>query len=164
MGRTSTSRRHPGTATITILTDEWVRLDFHLSHGGISDSVEVLATEGAPGTQWLYIQVPAVNLEWHPFSLAGCGPSVVIKAAGDWTRRLHQVTSETPESSLPVSIDGVFGNACPPWRPYARVLLIGGGVGVTPWLPMMTESLAGNEDVPHASLVWVARDGTWSRL
>lgn len=35
LGRTSTSSRHPGTAVVTVLTDEWVRLDVHLSpHGG----------------------------------------------------------------------------------------------------------------------------------
>lgn len=122
----------------------------------------MLKSEGAPGTQWMYVQVPAVNCEWHPFSLAGCGPSIVIKATGNWTRRLYRAAVEAasgPGSTLSVSIDGVYGNACPPWRPYARVLLIGGGVGVTPWLPMMSESLAGNAEVPQCSLVWVARNG-----
>ena len=74
----------------------------------------------------------------------------MIKASGDWTRRLHKLArdqaadalSGTAAGSLPMEqlsrvtteiaceIDGVYGSAAPPWRAYSHVLFVGGGVGV----------------------------------
>ena len=177
-------------AKTTVLTDDWVRLDVDMGHTR-------LRSEGAAGTQWMYVRVPLISGEWHPFSLAAHGPSVVIKGAGDWSKALHALAvstatqqqqqqqqqqqphwhrrgrqasqglmevvdasvgmvtdqavanphlvtaADTDKSGsqlvcqLPVEIDGVYGHQAPPWQSYSHILLIGGGVGITPWLPLM---------------------------
>ena len=201
LGRTATNRRRTGTATVAILTDEWVRLDVTIddstanpprqrgAKGSINNEYAekqneggVLQTEGAAGTRWMYLRVPSIDGEWHPFSLRDRTASVIIKAAGDWTKRLHTTCSDACSKGghgrLAVEVDGVYGNASPPWRAYDRVLLIGGGVGITPWLPMMDANFAaaaaaggdaglrsgsiaeGGVACQQCSLIWVARDRT----
>jgi len=116
----------------------------------------------------------------------------VIKGIGDWTKRLHQLavaqateallataaSSDRPSehnvipmeqlssvtTELICEIDGVYGNASPPWRSFSHVLFVGGGVGVTPWLPAMEEHqelhrLYGST-VQTMWLVWIGRDHT----
>jgi hypothetical protein len=102
------------------------------------------------GTQFLYMRVPALGSEAHPFSLAAMCPSFIIKCNGDWTQRLHDlaVTQATasliadaaqkgtvlhPEdisldqltkvtTKIVCEVDGVYGNASPPWRSFSHVL------------------------------------------
>ena len=98
-----------------------------------------MTSEGATGTRWIYLKIPAVSGEWHPFSLCDDGTSVLITTAGDWSEKLHAACVIHRQVGLPVQIDGVYGSVSPAWRPYSRVLLIGGGVGVAPWLPLMAK-------------------------
>ena len=85
--RIASSRHHKARATVRVMTDEWLRLDV------ATDALPSLTTAGAVGTQFMYLRVPALGREWHPFSLADTRPSVVIKATGDWTRRLHSLAA-----------------------------------------------------------------------
>lgn len=171
LGRTSSSRFHRVVATTTIMTDDWVRLDLDMGH-------TELQSEGAAGTQWIYLRVPGVSGEWHPFSLAAHGPSVVIKGAGDWSKALHKLAVTTAQEELaasaeagvagaqlvcklPVEIDGAYGHQAPPWQSYSHVLLIGGGVGVTPWLPLMSSgggAVSGLRSTQRCSLIFTCKD------
>ena len=145
-----------------------------------------MTSEGAYGTQFAYLRVPEINDESHAFSLADRSLSIVIKGAGDWTKRLHQlaVTQATEALSasagadvskaVPVEqltgittdlvceIDGVYGNASPPWRSFSHVLFVGGGVGVTPWLPAMEEHQEllrqHGSSAQTMKLCWIGRD------
>ena len=149
LNRTATSRFHHVTARVRLMTADWVRVDV----AGPS-----LRSEAAYGTQFLYLRVPALGGESHAFSLAARCPSIVIKANGDWTRRLHELAQKQAAAALgiehgsaPMSrlssvatdlaceVDGVYGNASPPWRSYSHVLFVAGGVGVAPWLPAIEE-------------------------
>ena len=56
---------------------------------------------------------------------------------------------------LPVDVDGVYGSQTSPWGSYSHLLMIGGGVGVTPWLPLMEHGLDSSQ---RCSLVFVVRD------
>ena len=158
--RTASSRFHRVTARARVLTDEWLRLDMV---GGGQLGGGALTSNAAYGTQFMYLRVSAIGGEAHAFSLAARCPSIVIKASGDWTRRLHSLVKEQAADALSAAatvpigdalpmaqlsqittdlaceIDGVYGNAAPPWRAYSHVLFIGGGVGVAPWLPAMEE-------------------------
>ena len=186
VNRTSSSRVHRVTACVRVMTDEWVRLDIAAS--------QVVTTDAAYGTQFVYLRVPALGAEAHAFSLAAQRLSLVIKASGGWTRRLHQLVrdqaadallgtaaphgveraSERVEhDGLPIGqlsrvttnlmceIDGVYGNASPPWRSYSHVLFVGGGVGVTPWLPAMEEHTEmhrlHSQTAQTMKLVWCGR-------
>jgi hypothetical protein len=104
------------------------------------------------GTQFLYIRVPELGPEAHPFSLAAMCPSFVIKCNGDWTQRLHDLAVKQATESLIADaakkgsvlhpdgisldqltkvttkiiceVDGVYGNASPPWRSFSHVLYV----------------------------------------
>jgi len=69
--------------------------------------------------------------EAHPFSLS-CAPNgaylrLSIKAVGDFTRRIRSLTPGTP-----VIIDGPHGVMTPRQCRSDKVLLIAGGIGITP--------------------------------
>ena len=173
------------------MSDEWIRVD-------LVDTSDIVTSEAAYGTQFLYMRVPALGPEEHAFSLAACCPSIIIKQSGDWTRRLHElavtqarealssdagdqdeehnmvsreyVTKSSPDNLIPIEklcstttkliceIDGVYGNASPPWHSFSYVLFVGGGVGVTPWLPAMEEYLLCDIQGQTMELVWIGRN------
>ena len=190
LDRTATSCFLRVVAHVRVMTDDWVRID-------VVDTLGVIASEAAFGTQFMYLRVPALGGESHAFSLASRCPSLVIKASGDWTRRLHQlaVTQATEAvvtqrgsdeqqqandltnaglitmeqvgsitTKLVCEMDGVYGNASPPWCSFSHVLFVGGGVGVTPWLPAMEEHLEmchlEDGSMQTMRLVWIARNHT----
>jgi hypothetical protein len=72
---------------------------------------------------------------------------------------MDQLTKVT--TKIVCEIDGVYGNASPPWRSYPHVIFVGGGVGVTPWLAAMEEhlELCRVQDPVDQSmqLVWIGR-------
>lgn len=182
LNRTSSIRFQRMLARVRVMSADWIRLDLV---GGLDG----VASEAAYGTQFAYLRVPALGGEAHAFSLAARCPSFVIKRLGDWTEGLHQlavtqatealvataagseeasnddVTTEQLSSittELVVEIDGVYGNASPPWRAFSNVLFVGGGVGLAPWLPAMEEHqelqrLHGST-VQTMQLVWIGRD------
>jgi len=95
-----------------------------------------------PG-QFVFLNIAAVSsIEWHPFSIASCDEkqlSVYVRCRGDWTSKLHDVAAAAPAAAtLPVRIEGPYGDfgahvnlqgdAC------RTVVMVGGGVGVTPML------------------------------
>lgn len=144
-------------AHMRVMSDDLIGVD-------LIDTRDILTSEAAYGTQFLYLRVPALGLNSHPFSLAALCPSFVIRCNGDWTRRLHDLAVKQAMQALGLAsrdnallnsehisieelskvttkivceIDGVYGNSSPPWRSFSHVLFIGGGVGVTPWLAVM---------------------------
>jgi NAD(P)H-flavin reductase len=173
LGRTASSRSHRVAAKATVMTDGWLRLDLQM---GCTE----LRTEGAAGTQWVYMRVPGVSGEWHPFSLAAHGPSVIIKGVGDWSKALHKLAVTTASagaqpgvagagsntkrqlvSQLSVEIDGAYGQQSPPWQSFSHILLIGGGVGVAPWLPLMDSgggAVSGLGETQRCSLIFTCRN------
>lgn len=189
LNRTATTRFHRVVGRIRVMSADWIRLDL------VGDLAGMIRSEGAYGTQWTYLRVPALGSESHAFSLASRSLSIVIKGNGDWTKRLHALAVTQAREALSATAtaadgaagsdgeqlltnvttdliceaDGVYGNVSPPWRCFSHVLLIGGGVGITPWLPMMEEyqeeRCAGGGDsatVPPAvqtmRMVFIGRD------
>ena len=168
-------------AHVRVMSEDLIGVD-------LVDTRSIATTEAAYGTQFLYLRVPALGSNSHPFSLAARCPSFVIKCNGDWTRRLHALAVTQATEALVASaesgrrlnpdiiamdqltkvttkivceIDGVYGNASPPWRSYSHVIFVGGGVGVTPWLAAMEEhlELCRVQDPVEQSmqLVWIGR-------
>ena len=93
-----------------------------------------------PG-QYILLRVPELSrLQWHPFTIVGSTSSsgddalaceVYIRKAGDWTGALLKRTQE----ALPctVTVDGPFGSPCDQLSNYARIVIVGTGIGVTPY-------------------------------
>lgn len=110
--------------------------------------------------QFVYVNVPGVSLtEWHPYSLAS-GPheehlEVFVKGSGDWSKRLARQAKVRQHSTkgkgaagkgaagkgaaaLPrIRVDGPYGGITLPYKRYETLLLVGGGIGVTPLLSVL---------------------------
>ena len=89
--------------------------------------------------QWIMVCIPEVSpLEWHPFSLSSSPhhSSMVIhcRVLGNWTKRLQRVVLNRPvdASRLSMYIEGPYGTLELPLSDYKSVLLVSGGIGITP--------------------------------
>ncbi|GAU29465.1 hypothetical protein TSUD_227300, partial [Trifolium subterraneum] len=114
--------------------------------------------------QYMFVQCPAVSpFEWHPFSItsAPCDDylSVHIRQLGDWTYELKRVFSEacepplagksgllradeTTKKSLPqLRIDGPYGAPAQDYAKYDVLLLVGLGIGATPFISILKDLL-----------------------
>ncbi|KAE9614103.1 hypothetical protein Lal_00016456 [Lupinus albus] len=114
--------------------------------------------------QYMFVQCPAVSpFEWHPFSITSAPDddylSVHIRQLGDWTRELKRVFSEacelpvagrsgllradeTTKKSLPkLKIDGPYGAPAQDYRKYDVLLLVGLGIGATPFISILKDLL-----------------------
>ncbi|RVE75166.1 hypothetical protein OJAV_G00014260 [Oryzias javanicus] len=98
--------------------------------------------------QYVFIQCPSISrLEWHPFTLTSAPEedyfSAHIRIVGDWTQALYEACggnkSELQEAwKLPkVAIDGPFGTASEDVFGYEVVMLVGAGIGVTPFASIL---------------------------
>ncbi|KAB2608700.1 respiratory burst oxidase-like protein A [Pyrus ussuriensis x Pyrus communis] len=114
--------------------------------------------------QYMFVQCPAVSpFEWHPFSITSAPGddylSVHIRQLGDWTQELKRVFSEacepslagksgllradeTTKTSLPkLLIDGPYGASAQDYRNYDVLLLVGLGIGATPFISILKDLL-----------------------
>eukprot|EP00730_Choanoeca_flexa_P005753 TRINITY_DN12014_c0_g1_i5.p1 TRINITY_DN12014_c0_g1~~TRINITY_DN12014_c0_g1_i5.p1 ORF type:complete len:616 (+),score=138.37 TRINITY_DN12014_c0_g1_i5:75-1922(+) len=100
--------------------------------------------------QYIFINCPKVNgLEWHPFTLTSCPEldyiSLHIRLVGDWTTKFADACGfyeDNPKSAseLPeVCIDGPFGTASEDMYRYQAAVLVGAGIGVTPFASLLKE-------------------------
>ncbi|XP_033991248.1 cytochrome b-245 heavy chain [Trematomus bernacchii] len=98
--------------------------------------------------QYVFIQCPSVSrLEWHPFTLTSAPEedyfSAHIRIVGDWTEALHEAcagdkTQPQDAWKLPkLAIDGPFGTASEDVFGYEVVMLVGAGIGVTPFASIL---------------------------
>ena len=122
LNRTATSRFHQMIGRVRVMNSDWIRLD-------LVDSSGVLTSEGAYGTQWLYLRVPALGGEAHAFSLAAREASIVIKGSGDWTKRLHQLAVKQATDAFKLSAASATDEAGPSEKqnPAVVALVNGGG-------------------------------------
>jgi respiratory burst oxidase len=93
--------------------------------------------------QYCLVQVPAISrFQWHPFTISGVHGKVLqvhIKADGDWTNKLHQLVSSSEGRELRVGIDGPFGAPAQQFYDYDYSLIIGSGIGVTPFSAIIND-------------------------
>ena len=90
-----------------------------------------------PG-QYILVRVQEVSyFEWHPFSVVGStqpdgiAGRVYIRNVGDWTGALLKRTS----AGLPMTltVDGPFGSPAAQMGMFERIVIVGTGIGVTPY-------------------------------
>ncbi|XP_010455529.1 PREDICTED: probable respiratory burst oxidase homolog protein I [Camelina sativa] len=114
--------------------------------------------------QYIYVQCPAVSkFEWHPFSITSSPGddylSIHIRQLGDWTegiKKAFSVVCQAPEPgksgllradgpnqrSLPeLLIDGPYGAPAQDHWKYDVVLLVGLGIGATPFISILRDLL-----------------------
>ncbi|KAH7574516.1 hypothetical protein JRO89_XS03G0306100 [Xanthoceras sorbifolium] len=115
--------------------------------------------------QYIFLQCPKISpFEWHPFSITSAPGddylSVHIRTAGDWTRELKRVFIEGGDSTFAVGraqfgqfdllersghpklfVDGPYGAPAQDYRNYDVLLLVGLGIGATPFISILRDLL-----------------------
>ncbi|XP_066105731.1 cytochrome b-245 heavy chain [Saccopteryx bilineata] len=98
--------------------------------------------------QYIFVKCPKVsNLEWHPFTLTSAPEedffSIHIRIVGDWTEGLFNACGCDKQEfqdawKLPkIAVDGPFGTASEDVFSYEVVMLVGAGIGVTPFASIL---------------------------
>ncbi|KAL8138781.1 hypothetical protein V2J09_004782 [Rumex salicifolius] len=118
--------------------------------------------------QYMFVQCPAVSsFEWHPFSITSAPGdeflSIHMRGLGDWTREMKKIFSEVcktsvagksgllrtddeSQKSLPkLLIDGPYGAPAQDYRKYDVLLLVGLGIGATPFISILKDLLNNTE-------------------
>uniref|UniRef100_A0A8C7EBR4 NADPH oxidase 1 n=1 Tax=Nothoprocta perdicaria TaxID=30464 RepID=A0A8C7EBR4_NOTPE len=91
--------------------------------------------------QYIFVNCPAVSLlEWHPFTLTSAPEedffSIHIRAAGDWTEGVIDTFQQRTEMPR-IKVDGPFGTASEDVFQYEVAMLVGAGIGVTPFASIL---------------------------
>ncbi|XP_059201755.1 NADPH oxidase 1 [Centropristis striata] len=94
--------------------------------------------------QYVFLNCPAISqLEWHPFTMTSAPEedffSVHIRSAGDWTDKLIDIMQSLPEGAQgpKMGVDGPFGTASEDVFDYEVAMLVGAGIGVTPFASIL---------------------------
>lgn len=110
---------------------------------------------------WVFLQVRELSwLQWHPFSVSSSPLSgdnhlaIMIKVLGDWTGRLEKHISSVygegprteqqllqPHSKMIASIEGPYGHESPYHLEYENLILVAGGIGISPFLAILSDVL-----------------------
>ena len=123
---------------------------------------ELLHEPRMRGGEYYFVNIPVISpLEWHPFSVSGATVNSIsfhIKAhhRGSWTYNLNQISSD----SVVVNLDGPYGKIPLDLYSYECILIIVGGIGITPYLVLIEHLLSEpecNNLIRRISLNWTLR-------
>ena len=123
----------------------------------------------APG-QYVFVNVPALSvLQWHPFSVSSAveqseeGATFTLHlldmGKGTFTSQVCDLLAASEYSGaaqLKVSVDGPYGSLTLPYQRYPTLLLVAGGIGITPLASLLYSLLASSTD-QRVTLVWSSR-------
>ncbi|KAI9803555.1 MAG: hypothetical protein M1825_001898 [Sarcosagium campestre] len=143
--------------------------------------------------QWLFLQVPSVSkYQWHPFTITSCPfdpyVSVHVRQVGDWTRELgnalgagpmqekqldgldpmgmYEIALQNGQEMPKIKIDGPYGAPAEDVFDNEIAVLIGTGIGVTPWAAILKNiwHLRNSPNPPRrlrrVEFIWVCKDTT----
>ncbi|KAG0611876.1 hypothetical protein M758_7G172500 [Ceratodon purpureus] len=127
---------------------------------------------------FLFINIPNISLlEWHPFSIASSSLdksnniTIYIKPKGDWTQNLNTLIKKSINDvkfqgcpfATKFFMEGPYGHESNYFLRYDTLLLIGGGIGITPFLAIISDilhryELEKEEDLPiYINLIWMVQ-------
>lgn len=142
--------------------------------------------------QWLFLNVPSVSKQqWHPFTITSCpfDPyiSVHVRQVGDFTRALgdalgagnaqaklydedanaiYEVALQNGQEMPALRIDGPYGAPAEDVFDNEIAVLIGTGIGVTPWAAILKNiyHMRNGPNPPtrlrRVEFIWVCKDTT----
>ncbi|MQM14771.1 hypothetical protein Taro_047701 [Colocasia esculenta] len=107
---------------------------------------------------FIFLQVRELSwLQWHPFSVSSSPLdgenhiAILIKVLGEWTGRLRDIItsgSEQPQktlnfkhSRLTASVEGPYGHELAYHLLYESLILVAGGIGISPFLAVLSDIL-----------------------
>lgn len=96
--------------------------------------------------QYFFVNFPKLSLmEWHPFSVSSGpredGVELHIRALGDHTKEVVALSKDCREKEIPtwIRIEGPYGVHDFNYRRYPVLMLVGGGVGITPVIGILKD-------------------------
>ncbi|XP_047718562.1 dual oxidase 2 [Prionailurus viverrinus] len=121
--------------------------------------------------QWVRIACLTLGTnEYHPFTLTSAPHedtlSLHIRAAGPWTTRLREIYSPPMGNGCSrypkLYLDGPFGEGHQEWHKFEVSVLVGGGIGVTPFASILKDlvfksSLGSQMLCKKIYFIWVTR-------
>lgn len=141
--------------------------------------------------QWLFLQVPSISgYQWHPFTITSCPydpyVSVHVRQVGDFTRALgdavgagsaqsklydgvdpngmYEVALQNGQQMPDLRIDGPYGAPAEDVFNNEIAVLIGTGIGVTPWAAIL-KNIWHQRNSPNppsrlrrVEFIWVCKD------
>ncbi|KAK2782853.1 hypothetical protein FQN52_000578 [Onygenales sp. PD_12] len=141
--------------------------------------------------QWLFIQVPDVSrTQWHPFTITSCPfdpyVSIHVRQVGDFTKALgnrlgcgpeqakdidgldplgmYEIAMQNGQTMPKIRIDGPYGAPAEDVFNNEVAILIGTGIGVTPWTAILKNiwHLRASPNPPtrlrRVEFIWVCKD------
>ncbi|KAL0012952.1 hypothetical protein SO802_000021 [Lithocarpus litseifolius] len=105
---------------------------------------------------FIFLQVREISWQqWHPFSVSSSPLdgkyhlSVIIKVIGEWTEKLRgNILNSSgvdlnlrPQTMITASIEGPYGHELPYHLMYENLILVAGGVGISPFLAILSDIL-----------------------
>ncbi|GFP90764.1 ferric reduction oxidase 8 mitochondrial [Phtheirospermum japonicum] len=104
-------------------------------------------------TSLIFLKIPSISkFQWHPFSIISSSSmdkntfSIIVKSGGQWTSSLYDQIlaydhdSEADQSKcIPIAIEGPYGPASLEFLRYNNLLMVAGGIGITPFLSIVQE-------------------------
>ncbi|GJQ12710.1 hypothetical protein GpartN1_g4501.t1 [Galdieria partita] len=122
--------------------------------------------------QYVQIRIPIVSRwEYHPLSIASAPHEeylrIFIKSSGDWSSLVYKVAEELQSDSFAfsdaasqvdargftiVNVRGPFGAPTEHVKDFSKVVLVGTGIGATPFSSVVREYLYGNSTKDHATI------------
>nr|WEQ60891.1 FRO7 [Lycium barbarum] len=109
---------------------------------------------------WIFLQIRELSwLQWHPFSVSSSPLdgkhhlAILIKGLGDWTKKLKgnilNLSVEQSEKApllqhnkkIIASVEGPYGHESPYHLTYENLILVAGGIGISPFLAILSDIL-----------------------
>ncbi|KAM3714978.1 hypothetical protein ACJW31_01G373300 [Castanea mollissima] len=105
---------------------------------------------------FIFLQVRELSwLQWHPFSVSSSPLDgkyhlcVLVKVIGEWTGKLRgNVLNSSradlhlqPQTKITASIEGPYGHELPYHLMYENLILVAGGIGISPFLAILSDIL-----------------------
>ncbi|PKI50258.1 hypothetical protein CRG98_029331 [Punica granatum] len=108
---------------------------------------------------FIFLQVRELSwLQWHPFSVSSSPLdgknhlSVLLKVLGEWTAKLNGNILDISEASgqnklaitppkITASVEGPYGHELPYHLTYENLILVAGGIGVSPFFAILSDIL-----------------------
>ncbi|KAL5675876.1 hypothetical protein ACJX0J_012007, partial [Zea mays] len=105
---------------------------------------------------FIFIQVRELSfLQWHPFSVSSSPMdgryhmSVLIKVLGTWTEKLRSIITDVQEKNggdselqcgrMTACVEGPYGHESPYHLMYENLVLVAGGIGISPFLAILSD-------------------------
>ncbi|KAK0616734.1 ferric reductase like transmembrane component-domain-containing protein [Immersiella caudata] len=143
-------------------------------YAGNVTKIRLEGTKTRAAGQMAWVRIPGVSVvNWHPFTIASApgrrGGTLAIRGLGGYTKKVQRLGEGDKEGHgrphMRISLDGPYGVEALPWAKFPVVVLIAGGIGITPAMSIasylvdqgVSNKLAGVGE-RHAHLLWCIRD------